>query len=137
MESIVWIIIIVFGILQIILFFKIWGMTNDIEKIKNKYCRTDNVKKAGITGIKSAVVKMKNLGQKKEALEFLDNMMQKRLDGLFDELHTSDTPIEELDKHWSNYVRGYTKMYAYLGEEIPEGYKNFSFKTYNEDLSSL
>lgn len=26
----------VFGVLQIILFFKIWGMTNDIRKIKNK-----------------------------------------------------------------------------------------------------
>lgn len=31
------IIIIVFGILQIILFFKLWGMTNDIKEIKNKY----------------------------------------------------------------------------------------------------
>lgn len=29
------IIIIVFGILQIILFFKIWGMTNDVREIKN------------------------------------------------------------------------------------------------------
>lgn len=28
------IIIIVFGILQIILFFKIWGMTNDVKKIR-------------------------------------------------------------------------------------------------------
>lgn len=32
--NIVSIIIIVFGILQIILFFKIWGMTNDISEIK-------------------------------------------------------------------------------------------------------
>lgn len=31
------IIIIVFGILQIILFFKIWGMTDDIREIRNKY----------------------------------------------------------------------------------------------------
>lgn len=30
-------IMIVFGILQIILFFKLWGMTNDIKAIKNKY----------------------------------------------------------------------------------------------------
>lgn len=29
------IICIVFGILQIILFFKIWGMTNDIKKIRS------------------------------------------------------------------------------------------------------
>lgn len=31
------IIVIVFGFLQIILFFKLWGMTNDIKEIKNKY----------------------------------------------------------------------------------------------------
>lgn len=37
MFSIVGITIIVFGILQIILFFKIWGMTDDIRAIKNKY----------------------------------------------------------------------------------------------------
>ncbi len=29
------IIIIAFGILQIILFFKVWGMTNDVRNIKN------------------------------------------------------------------------------------------------------
>lgn len=28
------IILIVFGVLQIILFFKLWGMTNDVRKIK-------------------------------------------------------------------------------------------------------
>lgn len=33
--NIVSIIIIVFGILQIILFFKIWGMTDDVKEIKN------------------------------------------------------------------------------------------------------
>lgn len=27
----------IFGVLQIILFFKLWIMTNDIRKIKNKY----------------------------------------------------------------------------------------------------
>ena len=31
------IIVIVFGILQIILFFKIWGMTNDVKEFKNLY----------------------------------------------------------------------------------------------------
>lgn len=36
------IIIIVFGILQIILFFKIWGMTNDVKAIKNKYLKVDS-----------------------------------------------------------------------------------------------
>lgn len=37
MDTLLAIIIVVFGILQLILFFKIWGMTNDIREIKNKY----------------------------------------------------------------------------------------------------
>lgn len=37
MELLIAIILIVFGILQIILFFKIWGMTNDIKSIKIRY----------------------------------------------------------------------------------------------------
>lgn len=30
------IILLLFGVLQIILFFKLWGMTNDVRSIKNK-----------------------------------------------------------------------------------------------------
>lgn len=35
MYEVVSIIIIVFGILQIILFFKVWGMTNDVKNVLN------------------------------------------------------------------------------------------------------
>ena len=42
--NIVSIIIIVFGILQIILFFKVWGMTNDVNNINSKLheCKDEN-----------------------------------------------------------------------------------------------
>lgn len=36
------IILIIFGVLQIILFFKIWGMTNDVKRLANKFCSNDN-----------------------------------------------------------------------------------------------
>lgn len=36
-DVILWLIVFIFGILQIILFFKVWGMTNDIKSIKDKY----------------------------------------------------------------------------------------------------
>ena len=37
METFIILIILIFGILQLILFFKIWGMTNDIREIKERY----------------------------------------------------------------------------------------------------
>ncbi len=36
MEVLVTLIIIVFGVLQIILFFKLWGMTNDVSALRKK-----------------------------------------------------------------------------------------------------
>lgn len=37
---------VLFGILQIVLFFKIWGMTNDIREIKEKYLSSTDPKKS-------------------------------------------------------------------------------------------
>lgn len=45
MEIFISLIIIVFGVLQIILFFKLWEMTNNVEKLTNYIC---NSHKAGI-----------------------------------------------------------------------------------------
>lgn len=39
MEIFVSLIMIVFGILQIILFFKLWGMTNDVRRLTEHFCR--------------------------------------------------------------------------------------------------
>lgn len=42
MTEFVTIILLIFGVLQIILFFKIWGMTNDVKRLANKFCSNDN-----------------------------------------------------------------------------------------------
>ncbi|EEC53147.1 hypothetical protein [Bacteroides eggerthii] len=36
------IILLIFGVPQIILFFKVWGMTNDIKEIRNKYLKDED-----------------------------------------------------------------------------------------------
>ena len=41
METFMTIVFLVFGILQIILFFKIWGMTNNVKKIKEAFLEKD------------------------------------------------------------------------------------------------
>ena len=41
METFMAIVFLVFGILQIILFFKIWGMTNNVKKIKEAFLEKD------------------------------------------------------------------------------------------------
>ena len=39
------IVLLIFGVLQIILFFKVWGMTNDIKEIRNKYLKDEDEKR--------------------------------------------------------------------------------------------
>ena len=39
------IILLIFGVLQIILFFKVWGMTNDIREIRNKFLKDEDEKR--------------------------------------------------------------------------------------------
>ena len=38
------IVLLVFGVLQIVLFFKILGMTNDIREMRNKYLKDEDEK---------------------------------------------------------------------------------------------
>ena len=42
--NIIYVVMLIFGILQIILFFKVWGMTNDIKDIRNKYLKDEDEK---------------------------------------------------------------------------------------------
>lgn len=39
------IILLIFGVLQIILFFKVWEMTNDIREIRDKYLKDEDEKR--------------------------------------------------------------------------------------------
>ena len=60
---IVYIVMLIFGILQIILFFKVWGMTNDVKELKDLYSERSKELSSSID--KLAYV-MKNLNQPKD-----------------------------------------------------------------------
>ena len=66
MYEIVSIIVAIFGVLQIILFFKIWGMTNDVKNILNilnsKDTRDSNLPKKAI--VKGEEGEVKVIGMK-------------------------------------------------------------------------
>lgn len=49
------VILIVFGILQIILFFKVWGMTNSVKRIQDKMDDQDFVAKACYSYLKGDI----------------------------------------------------------------------------------
>jgi len=61
MTTILSVILIIFGILQIMLFFKIWVMTDDVSFIKNKNGTSDKIKNAQIEYMKGNLDRSKDL----------------------------------------------------------------------------
>lgn len=111
METLLAIIFIVFGILQIILFFKIWGMTNDVREMKKNQQLEPKSIKARIAYLR---------GDKELAQRLMDEYF-------FEEARdfaTSD--IYDFKKNYTIHVESCSNLYANMGLKAPdfEKYKN-------------
>lgn len=54
------IVLLVFGVLQIILFFKLWGMTNDVRSLKDQYAANNKELEYYIKSINEYLRKIEN-----------------------------------------------------------------------------
>lgn len=95
--------VVVFAVLQLMLFFKVWGMTNDIKAIKNKIPNNDRIRDAEIAYLS---------GNSDIAKKILDEYLR--------------ITIEEIkDNHYSNEAKirkeRIIDTYKYLGLTIPVG----------------
>lgn len=70
------VILIIFGVLQIILFFKIWGMTNDVKELKNEFMSIPSK-----WALNKAILK----GDKHKVEEILFNAMYIRIKKAYDD----------------------------------------------------
>lgn len=115
-DIIIGIVIIIFGILQIILFFKLWEMTNNVKRINNKIekkCGTDL-----IWEIRKSILK----GDKKKAENLLlDEFVNDLRQLLRENNHLTEDDITELKTD-------YAKYYEQLGGKLPESIQNIKSK---------
>lgn len=111
MEDLLAIIIIVFGVLQIILFFKIWGMTNNVSKMKcmmemkikqeNLDKDTINRKTGSDIAVGDLVVELKNERQLKVIAITADGEYRCMVPGGIVEAGVfSRDEIELFDRYW-------------------------------------
>lgn len=129
----------VWGILEIILFFKIWGATNDIDKLKSAICdgkKGDNMS--------SYLRKMYLLGKEDEAYDYINEafcdeiiklhekcLKESNADGeiVFDGVYE---PIEIVFNKMINITTDeYLQYYQSIGKEIPSRFKSVSFEIMN------
>lgn len=83
METILAIIFVVFGVLQIILFFKVWSMTDDVKSIKNILSSNDLKAKAQILVLKGEMPEAKNVLDESFLFE-LTKYESKKYDNYYD-----------------------------------------------------
>lgn len=107
MEILTAIIAIVVGVLQIVLFFKVWVMTNDVRKIREKMDADLEIDR--IDKIRIALLK----GDKQKAIELLTDKLATELVKKSSEDNISPEYIQKLKEN-------YAKEFAKLGvDELP------------------
>jgi len=101
------IVMLVFGVLQIILFFKIWGMTNNVKKISNRFATLD----------KQALIK--------EIHKHNPQIADLLFDSLYDALSREYFASANYD-----YIKDqYRKLYRKAGVEFPSVFESISNDT--------
>lgn len=104
------IVMITFGILQIILFFKIWGMTNNISNINKKISHTN------IDDLQWQIRKALLKGDKQTASNLL-------FDGFISELEKIEYTYNS-DEYISKLKDRYTKYFEKIGLPLPHIFEN-------------
>lgn len=107
-----YLLILVFSVLQIILFFKIWGMTNDVEKIKYNSKRNILLVQSQACYLKGDVEKAKELLVESFYLE-LSN------------LRTNCITFERWEKDYKATYYMYSRIAQKIGATLPD-YEEFN-----------
>lgn len=110
METLLTITIVAFAVLQIILFFKVWGMTNDVEKIKEGQTRQK--------GVDARIAYLR--GDKEKAQMLLDEYF-------FEEARKfAENANYDFERNYKTHANYCSNLYANMELKAPdfEKYKN-------------
>lgn len=120
------IIIIVFGILQIILFFKMWGMTNDVKKMKDEFVGS-NSKELREMQLTKAILKE----DKNKITDILFDELFNQLKSYYNDSLSYSGGEDYFISKISNLKKKYKEKYFKYGIEFPESINRIEKK---EDL---
>ena len=118
------------GVLQIILFFKIWGMTNDVKDLRNKIDSRDLT----MEQLAKKIIELKFTGKIEEAKKLLDENLK---DDVFNKVLVKEVSmrIRELDVEL--VIGRYKKLYQLLNCEMPKEIINIDLEKIVNEYSSL
>ena len=104
-EIVLALVLLIFGILQIILFFKVWGMTNNVKDILRTLNGSGGIESLDLEDLTSYCEKQLSIAKKKKALQD---------DSYFNVLKGLIYDIESIDGKISSY--GMNELQKYIDE---------------------
>lgn len=110
------IVLLIFGVLQIFLFFKMWGMTNDVRKIRNNLNKISQ--KTNMILLEAQMCAMK--GEKEKSYELYMESFHKSVIDLFEESISKFGDKDNLEYEYRNefYKDQYKKIIKYYNRRI-------------------
>lgn len=112
-------VMLIFGVLQIILFFKLWKMTNDVKKIKDKI-----IKPSVPISIIRREIKKKN--------PKIENML---FDAMWDDLEFVWENRYKYDTNYPGHIEHFKELYEQAGVIFPEDVEGIKNNTDYEKYS--
>lgn len=131
------IIFLIFGVLNIILFFKIWGMTNDVKKIKDSLAQTDTF--SGDSVESKVRLQLMN-GDREAARRLILAQFASTMDKIFN-MKTGDFE-HKMEFDISEVVQGFKSRLQMLDLAVPEQMNELKtlgdyYKIYNPQTISF
>lgn len=124
------------AILSTILFFKVWGMTNNVSTLTDIAVHKHNDEGSRMSAYFLAA-KYKRLGKSAEAIEILNARLDAHLSDLLTKRTKEYVTVEYMQEKWNDYIRRYSAVYSYLDATIPEQYIDFDFVKLMEDVYEM
>lgn len=122
--------LIVMGVLQIILFFKIWGMTNDVKALKNKF----DSRGLGKEQLAKKVIEMKYTGKIDEAKKILDANFESEV---FEQVLAQEVSDDFIKDELGKVISKYENFYKVLNCEMPKELKEINIGKVRGEYISL
>lgn len=124
METLIYLAMIVLAVLNVILFFKIWGMTNDIDEIKTKYCQKD---KTPLLIVKQLILCGKNQDATDVLNQFLADYMQEQYRHFYGTQNAEQDFRNAIDKRLATLK----PFYDAAGSAVSERLAKITFSEYS------
>jgi hypothetical protein len=111
-------IVIILGILNVILFFKIWGMTNDVRILRKKYIPH--------TSLYFEIRRLLLFGNRERVRDLLINRFIDKIEYLYHDETDCDAARENIDNDFNAAKEELELCFQKIGEELPENIKNLN-----------